>query len=93
MLDDPRIEPLIAKLPGPFPRWVAWLRQPSARWVRIPVALLFLCGGFLWFLPIVGFWMLPLGLLLLAQDIPLMRRLCGRLLDWIERRHPTWMAK
>ena len=93
MLNDPRIQPLISKLPAPFARWVAWLGQPSAGWVRIPVALLFLCGGFLGFLPIVGFWMLPLGVLLLAQDIPPIRRLCGRLIDWIERRHPTWLAK
>jgi hypothetical protein len=31
-------------------------------------------GGALGFLPVVGFWMLPLGLLVLAQDVPRVRR-------------------
>ena len=41
--------------------------------IRLPVAILFILGGFLSFLPILGFWMLPLGLLLLAIDLPALR--------------------
>ncbi|AZQ68938.1 hypothetical protein EF888_18485 [Silicimonas algicola] len=52
-------------------------------WVRrhIPVGLRWLVGlvvialGFLGFLPILGFWMIPLGIAIAAMDIrPLWRR-------------------
>jgi hypothetical protein len=51
-----------------------------------------ICGGVLSFLPILGLWMLPLGLALLADDIPALRSLRSRMLDWIERRRPHWFA-
>ena len=36
-------------------------------------------GGILGFLPIVGFWMLPLGVAVAALDVgPLIRRMRGR---------------
>jgi hypothetical protein len=43
------------------------------RYVRIPVALMLVAGGFLGFLPVLGFWMIPLGLLLLSLDLPRLR--------------------
>ena len=58
------------KLP-PWPaKFVAWLRRPSSRYVRIPLAILLIVGGIFSFLPVLGLWMLPLGLLLFAQDVP-----------------------
>lgn len=45
-----------------------WLRQPQARLVRVPLGLLLVLGGIFSFLPVLGLWMLPLGLLLLALD-------------------------
>ncbi len=54
-------------------RWPAsssWARSPRARLVRIPLGLLLICGGLLSILPILGLWMLPLGMLLLAIDFP-----------------------
>jgi hypothetical protein len=47
--------------------------------VRTLVGLLLIVGGGFGFLPILGFWMLPLGLVLVALDIPPIRR---RLLAW-----------
>lgn len=41
--------------------------------LRLPVAILLVIGGILGFLPVLGFWMLPLGLLLLAIDLPALR--------------------
>ena len=41
--------------------------------VRWAAALLFLAGGLLSFLPFLGVWMLPLGLMLLAVDVPVLR--------------------
>lgn len=49
-------------------------------------------GGVFSFLPVLGLWMLPLGILLLAEDFVFFRRLSDRCLEWIERRHPNWMA-
>lgn len=50
-------------------------RLQSNRWrfVRLPLALLFIAGGLVSFLPVLGLWMLPLGLLLLAVDLPCLR--------------------
>ena len=53
-----------------FAGFLAWARSPKARLVRLPVGLLLICGGLLSILPILGLWMLPLGLLLIAIDFP-----------------------
>jgi hypothetical protein len=58
----------------------------------MPAGGLLVCGGLFGFLPVLGFWMLPLGLILLADDFPLLRSMGSRILDWIERRHPHWLA-
>jgi hypothetical protein len=75
-----------AKLPQGPARFVAWLRRPSSRLVRIPLALLLILGGIFSFLPILGLWMLPLGLLLFAQDVPMLQAPLARLLAWVERK-------
>jgi hypothetical protein len=87
-----RIELLIRRLPGRLQRSVRWLRRPSSRLVRIPAGLLLMVGGVFSILPVLGLWMLPLGLLLLAEDIPPLRRSTGRMLAWIEAKRPHWMG-
>lgn len=42
--------------------------------IRIPVAVALIIGGLLSFLPVLGLWMLPLGVLLLAVDVPPLQR-------------------
>jgi hypothetical protein len=54
--------------------------------------MLLICGGLLSFLPILGLWMLPVGLLLLAEDVPPLKSASIRILDWVERRHPDWFT-
>lgn len=49
-----------------FEAWVA--RQP--KWLRIGLGIILCLGGFLWFFPVLGLWMLPVGLIVLSQDIP-----------------------
>jgi len=71
--------------PGPA-RFVGWLRKPSSRYARIPLAFLLIVGGVLSFLPVLGLWMLPLGLLLFAQDVPVLQRPMARMLGWVERK-------
>jgi hypothetical protein len=39
---------------------------------------LLILGGLLGFLPLLGFWMIPLGFSLLAMDFPVVRRLILR---------------
>ena len=48
---------------------------PSSMILRIGLGVLLLIGGFLWFLPLLGAWMLPLGLLVLSVDFAIARRL------------------
>lgn len=92
-MDDPDKEELDrhmgrlkARLPNAIGRFLHWLQQPASRWVRIPLAALLIVCGILSFLPILGLWMLPIGLILLAQDVPLLRRPILRGLQWLERR-------
>ena len=87
-----QIELLIRRLPCRLQGTVRWLRRPSARWVRIPVGLLLILGGVFFILPFLGLWMLPLGLVLLAEDLRLLRRGTDRILSWIERHRPHWMG-
>jgi hypothetical protein len=47
---------------------------------------LLIVGGIFGFLPILGLWMLPLGLLLFAQDVPMLQGPMARMLGWIERK-------
>jgi hypothetical protein len=69
-----------------------WLRRPATRWARIPAGILLIIGGCLAILPVFGLWMLPLGLMLLADDIPPLRRFRDRVLDWLEQRRPNCFA-
>jgi hypothetical protein len=74
------------KLPAGPARFVSWLRQPSSRLVRIPLAILLIFGGIFSILPVLGLWMLPLGLLLFAHDVPMLQPPVIRLLAWVERK-------
>ena len=85
-----RLRRLIGRLPRRLRHVVHWLRRPSSRWVRRPAGISLILGGVLSILPFFGLWMLPLGLLLLAEDVPSLRRAIDHLLDRIERRRPHW---
>jgi hypothetical protein len=86
------VERLLKRLPDRMQKATSWLRRPSSRWVRFPAGILLIVGGLLSFLPILGVWMLPLGLILLAEDVRPLRRLRNRMLEWIERHRPQWLA-
>ncbi|WP_338022081.1 hypothetical protein [Allorhizobium sonneratiae] len=38
------------------------------------IGVLFIIGGCLGFLPVLGFWMVPVGLVILSHDNPMVRR-------------------
>jgi hypothetical protein len=85
------LERLIDRLPKRIQALTHWLRRPSSRWIRIPAGVLLVLGGFLSILPLFGLWMLPLGLLLLAEDVPPLRWVRNRALELIQRHRPHWL--
>src|ERR1700728_3943481 len=87
-----RLRRLLRRLPSRMQAITRWLRKPASRWARIPAGLLLIIGGSLPTLPVFGLWMLPLGVMLLADDIPPLRRFRDRVLDWLEQRRPRWFA-
>jgi len=56
--------------------WVRGRVPPGLRW---SIGVLFAIGGVFSFLPVLGIWMLPLGLAIIAMDVrPLWNRLGNR---------------
>jgi hypothetical protein len=58
---------------------------PKSKPIRIGLGILLVAFGLVGFLPVVGFWMIPLGLLVLSVDIPIVRRWRRRLAVWWHR--------
>lgn len=81
------------RMPPFAARWLEWLRKPEARIVRIPLGILFVCGGLLSFLPVLGIWMLPLGLLLLALDLVFLQGPINTAILRGTRKWTTWSRK
>jgi purine-cytosine permease-like protein len=60
--------------------------MPRSRGVRIGIGVALCFFGLLGFLPVLGFWMIPLGLLVLSHEFHVVRRVRRRLIIWWERR-------
>ena len=90
---DREIDRISRELPSGAGGFLRWLRGSSSRWVRVSVGLLLIIFGIFGFLPVLGFWMLPLGALLLAQDIPLLRRPILWALVSLERKLLEWRCR
>src|SRR5690606_15068866 len=58
------------------------VRLPESRLLRCAIGILLIAGGLLGFLPVLGFWMVPLGLLVLSHDSHFVRRQRRRLAVW-----------
>jgi hypothetical protein len=65
--------------------WLARMRDAPG-YVSVPVGVLFILGGVFSFLPVLGPWMLPVGLAILAPRVPIARKVLRRsyrlLLKW-----------
>ncbi len=59
---------------------------PRSRMVRTAAGISFVLMGMVGFLPVVGFWMIPLGLLILSVDFAPVRRFRRRVTVWLQRR-------
>jgi hypothetical protein len=73
----PEFDQEMDRLQGLVPDWAGRnlerLRQPRAAWMRRSAGIALTGGGALSFLPVLGIWMLPVGLALLAHDVPALR--------------------
>ncbi|HXV80304.1 MAG TPA: hypothetical protein VEG60_10535 [Candidatus Binatia bacterium] len=64
-------------------RSTAWSRRNVPWGLRSVLGVVFLVLGVFGFLPVIGFWMIPVGVALIALDIPPWRR---RLRRWLRER-------
>ena len=66
---------------------------PGHPLLRVVLGVVLILGGLLGFLPILGFWMIPLGLVVLSVDLPPVRRFrrnaTVRLGNWLHKRWPA----
>jgi len=63
---------------------------PRSRLARVGVGIALIFGGLLGFMPVLGFWMLPLGFIVLSHDMPVVRRWRRRFaVWWTTRRRPA----
>ena len=61
------------------------IKLPRSKFWRVSLGIGLLLGGCLWFLPILGLWMFPLGIMVLSIDFHPLRRL--------RRRFDTWWGR
>ncbi|MFO1135198.1 MAG: PGPGW domain-containing protein [Rhodoblastus sp.] len=62
-----------------------WIKHSKWRWLRPPIGVSLVILGMFGFLPVIGFWMIPLGLAVLAVDFPA----AEKALDWLTEK---WRA-
>jgi hypothetical protein len=79
---DAAFDKLERETPDSLTRVILWLRRPQARWIRLPLGILCIIASFFWFLPVVGLEFLPIGLILIAQDVPFLREPAARFMLW-----------
>jgi hypothetical protein len=76
--------------PGPKPRRIEMFGRgfnlPQGRWQRIALGAALVFFGILGFLPVLGFWMIPLGLFVLSLELPAVRRWRRRLIVRFSKR-------
>ena len=83
---DEQLDRLESVCPSYLAKLIHFLREPSLRWLRVTAGVLFIFGSFFWFLPILGLEMFPIGLMLIAIDLPFLRTPVARMIAWGERK-------
>lgn len=63
-------------------RTLTWGRYKVAPGIRSLIGVAFMVGGVFGFLPVLGFWMLPLGAAFIAMDLPFTAH---KIDAWIQR--------
>jgi len=62
------------------------IHMPHSRRKRVAIGVALIFFGFLGFLPVLGFWMVPLGVLVLSYEFAVVRRFRRRGVVWWQRR-------
>lgn len=73
-----------------FKREIEIVARKVTRWshdnlppgIRSIAGVLFFIGGCFGFLPILGFWMIPVGIMLIMLDLPFLRH---RVIAWMDK--------
>jgi hypothetical protein len=81
-VQKPTSKELKARIAVTSLRVLKWGDRRVPAGVRSIVGALFMVGGVFGFLPIIGFWMFPLGLAFVALDIPWAKH---RIHDWMDQ--------
>jgi hypothetical protein len=72
--------------PDRVARAIRWIRDPRGRAVRLPLGMVLVVAGVLGpLLPVLGVELIPIGLLLIAQDVPPLREPVAEMTLWLER--------
>ena len=74
-------------------RFAAVIQGRPGILVRLPLGLLLIAGGFLAILPVFGLWMIPLGLVILAIDLPALRPFVSATIIRLRRKWAVWQHK
>ena len=83
MISDDEDQPLPARKISVFGREFT---MPQSRGARIGIGIALIVFGIFGFLPVLGFWMIPLGLLVLSYEFASVRRRRRRFAVWWARR-------
>ena len=83
---DPHTPDLRQRIAGFTYRSLKWGRDHVPPGLRSVIGVLFMIGGVFGFLPILGFWMLPLGAAFVALDFPVTKH---KIEDWMEHLQRT----
>jgi hypothetical protein len=74
-----------------------FFKIPGSRLGRLVTGTILIVFGVFGFLPVLGFWMIPLGLVFLSVDFPLLRRFRRRATiafgRWAKKIAPEFWAK
>ena len=80
MTQNKSAQDLGQKIAGITYRALRWGRDHVPPGIRTIIGLLLMVGGVFGFLPVLGFWMFPLGVAFVALDIPMARH---KIDDWM----------
>jgi hypothetical protein len=84
----PRLHGWARRATSALLRQVRQLKNHRRRWVRLAAGFALILGGVFAFLPVLGIWMLPLGVVILSNETSYLRRPRRRLQVWLGRRYP-----
>jgi hypothetical protein len=72
--------------PDRVARAIRWIRNPGGKAVRLPLGIVLVVAGLLGpLVPFLGVELIPVGLLLIAQDVPPLREPVAEMTLWLER--------